>query len=180
MAGSALDERADTAQRTMRQVLAQLQEHYQRAPRPVLPVLKEGELPAVRPPAMFQPDPPMAVSPAVARWAKRLIDLDPEMKANVTRIVGGPTTATIDLFGPDRALKGPAILGGYQGTRSRALPQEWGTLSIRPERHGSEADMVDTLAHELAHAAGHRETGAYATEPLTRPLRDHLLAQLRK
>ena len=143
----------------------QVAEHY-REPRKLLDWQAAApEVTAPPPPAWFLPDPAVVGSPFMARTAKRLLDIDPMVKQKVKRVVAGPVNGVIqDLF---RAQIDPAK---YEYTNLLGMfDRRNGDVSVNPRlsQYGTiqpETDMrhqlLETLVHELSHAAGHGESGA--------------------
>ena len=134
------------------QSIQELREHLH-AGDPRIPWAR-GNMPEVYPPAVFQPDPLVVGSPELARQAKKLLDLDPRTKAQVNKIVHGPTRGTMqDMVRsklPIDAFQNTNLLGQYS-LRNH-------DIALSPRLNGGQA--LSVLAHEIAHAAGHNEAGA--------------------
>lgn len=113
-------------------------------------------------PAGFQPDPPMVMSPKNARLTKTILDLDPYIKRGVKSIVQGPTSGSmsfmqwkkepVDTFPMSRLL-------GVQNPADRSIginpdiPSGYEVVS--PSIRSKGMGFLNTLIHELTHAAGY-------------------------
>jgi hypothetical protein len=137
------------------------------------------EAPALPPtPAMFQPDVPAVGDPAFAKLARRMVDLEPSIKARTKAIHAGPSAgqivASIDAgLDPNRW---PIRLWGTASEASGGPPDAIGRrweVGINPDIdtlaaiHGPTQagfrgqSTFGILAHELGHVGGFDEPEAY-------------------
>ena len=113
----------------------------------------EGLPPVPRPESsgIFKPDPPMAVSPRLAKFGTKLLDKNLNTKNQVSRVVSGPTKGTMDFMKyagvePDRFI-GTSILGMYgDGNKNKDIALQPGLGTFEDEQ---------VLSHELGHASSH-------------------------
>lgn len=125
--------------------------------------------PMVPHPSLFQRDPLVIGGGTdrarLAQEAKRLLDLDPTTKARAGSMTFGPTAGSMDLMHDQQFDMGTAGGTNLLGVTDHR------TNNIGIQRHYDSADSIEgTMAHEIAHVAGHGEKGAYATGDLARPL----------
>lgn len=117
-------------------------------------------LPNVPRPSMFQRDPLVVGSPANATMAKNILDLDPKTKSNVSSVTFGPTKGSMDEMVRSNInpghFEGTSLLGVY-GLDNHAI-------GVQPGM--SQKENLDTLIHEIAHAAGYGESGAQKAESI--------------
>ena len=118
--------------------------------------MRLGEEPSVAHPSMFQPDAPVPTSdPKLATLVYRLLNLDPEVKANVSRVNFGPTAGTMrELIASDNdpSATWRSTLEGKYFPHTREI-------ALNPSKtHGR--SLLETIAHEILHAGGYGESGA--------------------
>lgn len=105
-------------------------------------------------PTMFQPDPLVVGDPWEARIAQKLLDLDPQIKQNVSRVYsGGPSPNTLrSIMGQNfepREFNNLNLEGAYSPNDK--------TIDVVPRL--GQHDFIKTLLHEMSHAAGTYDTG---------------------
>jgi hypothetical protein len=155
------------------EILEKLREYYGRLTRPAAPPLDaEVDSPPLPPqPSMFQQDPTVIGGQYLAQLVRQLVDLDPRVKQRVKRVQFGPTGTTMHDLAvsglPMDQISGTNMLGGIGPTGDVALNEDLGLDENRGQ-------LLETLAHEFAHAAGYGEHepghGAYGTQEfLPRP-----------
>ncbi len=117
----------------------------------------DSNLPVVPPPSMFQPDPFVVGSPEESRLAKTLLDLDPTTKQRVKNIHFGPTAASMRQMVrselPIDRFAGTTLLGIIDQSKGHE-----GEIGINPGLAGMKS--LNTMGHEIGHAAGYGEEGA--------------------
>jgi hypothetical protein len=117
------------------------------------------------PPAMFIPDPLISGTPEFSRWAKQLLDLDSQTKDGITGIHMKPNRA-IDAVLGEAAFSvedwpRTGLLGVYDRiNHDIAVNPRLAKPNEREDPAYVRQLMLDTLVHELSHAAGHDEETA--------------------
>jgi hypothetical protein len=114
--------------------------------------------PSVPHPSMFQADPPVVGDEMLQMLAQRLMDLDPRTKQNISRIVQGPTNGSIQTMRRD----GENPLDYDKSRLMGSYDPKQRDISINPSLKGDV--LFETLAHEMAHAAGQGEKVAYGLD----------------
>ena len=138
-----------------------LQAHYRtghRGDRSVRWPMDDVQTPALPPPPSgFQRDVPVVGPPWLAQVARRVVDFDPVAKSQIDHIVYGPTAGSMDVLqrsGLPRETTGGTTLHGVYTPYNRPY------RDIGLQERDEPTDVVSTLMHEVAHAAGHGELGA--------------------
>lgn len=122
--------------------------------------------PEVPRPGIFQPDPFVVGPPEMARAAQRLMDRSPKVKQNVSGIIAGLSSTRmrdmLNQMNEAEDMGRPAIAVKPEDYRYSNILGEYGLgkakdISINPRffvEDTGDYDWLDTLKHELAHAAG--------------------------
>ena len=116
------------------------------------------ELPKISRPAEFLPDPLVIGDQFSSVLARELLNLDPHTKSNVSHIMMGPTRGTMDRVSMDNLPIDSFMNTNLMGLYDKRNKQ----IAVNPRLEG--ADLIRTLIHEIAHAAGWHEVGAADAE----------------
>ena len=149
-------------------LLERIREYFQAAPRyrPHSPWYRD-DLPDVPTPTLFQPDVPVTGGPEAATLVQQLLNLDPRVKARVSRVTVGPGRASM----VSQAEEGEPV-EGFSDLRG-AYNRESRDIAVNPA-FGDDVlfDLFSTLTHEMGHAAGYGEKGATEGSRMVRTASD--------
>jgi hypothetical protein len=136
-----------------------------------------SELPAR--PSIFQADPFVSGPPELAKLVEQLTRLAPHMKEGLRGVQSGPTPGVMEQMlrrdEPIERYTKASLLGARDPQR--------GDVSINPRvlpGGDMDSDFLETVIHELAHAAGQDERGAGLAENIVRGNFKDALKRVRK